>query len=365
MHDGFEPLLPGFDYVEFDDLEARARRRSDENTAGFLVEPIQGEGGIRPASHEFMQGPAQGLRRARPDADPRRGAVRRRAAPARSTPTSSTASTPDIMAVGQGHRRRLPARRLPRHREGGARAWSIGTHGSTYGGNPLAMAAGEAVLDVVANEEFLAHVRADGRAAALGARADDPQPRPICSRSVRGTGPDARHQAEDRQPRAFVAHLRDNHGLLTVAAGDNVVPRAAAADHRRAAISPSSSRGCRPARGSLRGAGGGVSCGTSSTCPTPAATRSRRCSNDAHGPQGGARRLAQGQARRRRAARRPRAGDDLREELDPHPRVASTWRCASWAARAIVLDAATMQLGRGETDRRHRARAVALWSTRS
>ena len=62
----------------------------------------------------------------------------------------------------QGHRRRLPARRLPRHREGGARAWSIGTHGSTYGGNPLAMAAGQAVLDVVANDEFLDHVRRMG-----------------------------------------------------------------------------------------------------------------------------------------------------------------------------------------------------------
>ena len=55
MRDGFEPLLPGFTVVEFDNLEA-ATAAIGEHTAGFLVEPIQGEGGIRPASKEFMQG---------------------------------------------------------------------------------------------------------------------------------------------------------------------------------------------------------------------------------------------------------------------------------------------------------------------
>ena len=55
MHKGFLPLLPGFKYVEFDDLEA-ARAAVGPHTAGFLVEPIQGEGGIRPASQEFLTG---------------------------------------------------------------------------------------------------------------------------------------------------------------------------------------------------------------------------------------------------------------------------------------------------------------------
>ena len=57
LRDGFAPLLPGFTVVEFDDLEA-AEAAVDEHTAGFLVEPIQGEGGIRPASPDFMHGPA-------------------------------------------------------------------------------------------------------------------------------------------------------------------------------------------------------------------------------------------------------------------------------------------------------------------
>ena len=62
MRDGFAPLLPGFKVVEFDDLEA-ALAAIDENTAGFLVEPVQGEGGIRPAATSSCR-PAQGLRRA-------------------------------------------------------------------------------------------------------------------------------------------------------------------------------------------------------------------------------------------------------------------------------------------------------------
>jgi len=55
MIDGFAPLLPGFKVVEFNDLDA-ALAAIDENTAGFLLEPIQGEGGIRPGTHEFLSG---------------------------------------------------------------------------------------------------------------------------------------------------------------------------------------------------------------------------------------------------------------------------------------------------------------------
>src|SRR3546814_1994771 len=55
MHHGFSPLLTGFKYAEFDDLDS-ARALIGPNTAGFLVAPIQGEGGIRPASEAFMRG---------------------------------------------------------------------------------------------------------------------------------------------------------------------------------------------------------------------------------------------------------------------------------------------------------------------
>ncbi|MBA2770947.1 MAG: aminotransferase class III-fold pyridoxal phosphate-dependent enzyme, partial [Sphingomonas sp.] len=64
LRDGFAPLLPGFKVVEFDNLEA-ALGAIDDTTAGFLVEPVQGEGGIRPASQDFIAG----LRRACDDQD--------------------------------------------------------------------------------------------------------------------------------------------------------------------------------------------------------------------------------------------------------------------------------------------------------
>ena len=58
--DGFAPLLPGFKVVAFDNLD-EALAAVDENTAGFLLEPVQGEGGIRPASKEFLAGLPQAV----------------------------------------------------------------------------------------------------------------------------------------------------------------------------------------------------------------------------------------------------------------------------------------------------------------
>jgi acetylornithine/N-succinyldiaminopimelate aminotransferase len=96
----------------------------------------------------------------------------------------------------------------------------VGTHGSTYGGNPLAMAAGGAVLDVVANEEFLEHV------ARMGERLRGALEQMIPNHDhlfegVRGLGLMLGVKMKT-DSRAFVTYLRD-HGILTVAAGDNVM----------------------------------------------------------------------------------------------------------------------------------------------
>jgi acetylornithine/N-succinyldiaminopimelate aminotransferase len=97
----------------------------------------------------------------------------------------------------------------------------VGAHGSTYGGNPLAMAASEAVLDVVANDEFLAEVNRKGER--LRSRIEQFIGNyPELFDEVRGKGLMIGLKLKV-EPRAFVAHLRDNHGLLTVGAGDNVV----------------------------------------------------------------------------------------------------------------------------------------------
>jgi acetylornithine/N-succinyldiaminopimelate aminotransferase len=98
---------------------------------------------------------------------------------------------------------------------------TFGTHGSTYGGNPLAMAAGNAVLDVVANEAFLADVRAT--AERIRTRLEQ----------FIGNYPDLFEEVRGRglmlglkmkvEPRGFMQHLRDKHHVLTVAAGDSTL----------------------------------------------------------------------------------------------------------------------------------------------
>jgi acetylornithine/N-succinyldiaminopimelate aminotransferase len=96
----------------------------------------------------------------------------------------------------------------------------IGTHGSTYGGNPLAMAAGQAVFDVVANEEFLAQVRQKGERLRSALEQMIPNHDHLFD-SVRGVGLMLGIKMKT-DSRSFVNHLR-TRGLLTVAAGDNVM----------------------------------------------------------------------------------------------------------------------------------------------
>jgi acetylornithine/N-succinyldiaminopimelate aminotransferase len=218
MRDGFEPLLPGFAYASFDDLDA-ALALVDDHTAGFLVEPIQGEGGIRPASAEFLQG----LRRVCDE----RGLLLvldevqcGMARTGKLFAHEHYGITPDIMAIAKGIGGGFPLGACLATEEA-AKGMVVGTHGSTYGGNPLAMAAGGAVLDVVANDEFLEQVTntADRLGAALNQMIPNHDDLFL---GIRGKGLMLGLRLKS-DSRAFVAHCRDNHNLLTVAAGDNVV----------------------------------------------------------------------------------------------------------------------------------------------
>jgi acetylornithine/N-succinyldiaminopimelate aminotransferase len=105
--------------------------------------------------------------------------------------------------------------------ENAAAGMVAGTHGSTYGGNPLACAAGMAVLDVVLEPGFLEQVRATGDRLRASLEQLIPNHDQLFD-SVRGMGLMLGLKLK-HDSRAFVAHLRDNHGLLAVAAGDNVV----------------------------------------------------------------------------------------------------------------------------------------------
>ncbi len=217
MRGGFEPLLPGFTVVDFNDLVAAEAAITSE-TAGFLVEPIQGEGGIRPATREFLTGlrklcDQHGLLLIFDEVQCGYGRTGTFFA------HEQYGVTPDIMAVAKGIGGGFPLGACLAT-EKAASGMTFGTHGSTYGGNPLAMAAGEAILDVLLEESFLPRVRETGERLRQALEQMIPNYDHLFE-EVRGVGLMLGVKLKvDSHP--FVAHLR-KHGLLTVAAGDNVV----------------------------------------------------------------------------------------------------------------------------------------------
>jgi acetylornithine/N-succinyldiaminopimelate aminotransferase len=217
LRDGFAPLLEGFEVVAFDDLDA-ALAAIDETTAGFLVEPVQGEGGIRPASPEFLKG----LRAACDEHDLMLVLDEVQCGVARTGTLYAYEQygiVPDILATAKGIGGGFPLGACLAT-EKAASGMVAGTHGSTYGGNPLAMAAGMAVLDVVATPEFLAQVRETG--ARLRSALEQMLPNhDHLFEGVRGLGLMLGVKMKT-DSRAFVAYLR-TRGILTVAAADNVV----------------------------------------------------------------------------------------------------------------------------------------------
>ena len=220
MHKGFLPLLPGFKYCPFNDLDA-AKDLIGPHTAGFLIEPIQGEGGIRVGTQEFLEG----LRDLADEHDLMLVFDEVQTGVARSGTFyvyEQYGVVPDILATAKGIGGGFPLGACLAS-EKAARGMTFGTHGSTYGGNPLAMAAGNAVLDAVANEDFLAAVREKGER--IRTRLEQFIGNyPELFDSVRGKGLLLGLKMKV-EPRAFVAHLRDNHQLLTVSAGDNTMRR--------------------------------------------------------------------------------------------------------------------------------------------
>ncbi|MBA3878516.1 MAG: acetylornithine transaminase [Sphingobium sp.] len=220
MRDGFEPLLPGFAYAPFNDLDA-ALALVDDHTAGFMVETIQGEGGVSVGSEGFITG----LRKAADELglllvldEVQCGYGRT----GKMWAYEHYGITPDIMSVAKGIGGGFPLGACLATEEA-AKGMVFGTHGSTYGGNPLAMAAGEAILDVILEPGFLDHVTAMGERLRAALEQMIPNHDHIFDH-VRGRGLMAGIKLKDSAvSRDFVAHLRDHHGLLTVAAGENVV----------------------------------------------------------------------------------------------------------------------------------------------
>jgi acetylornithine/N-succinyldiaminopimelate aminotransferase len=217
LRDGFAPLLPGFHVVPFDDLGA-VEAAIGPHTAGFLIEPVQGEGGIRPASQAFMAG----LRALADERDLLLALDEVQCGVARTGKLYAYEHygiEPDILATAKGIGGGFPMGACLAT-ERAAAGMVIGTHGSTFGGNPLACAAGQAVLDVVANDEFLERVRNMGDRLRGALEQMIPNHEHLFE-EVRGLGLMLGIKMKS-DSRAFVNYLRER-GLLTVAAGDNVM----------------------------------------------------------------------------------------------------------------------------------------------
>jgi acetylornithine/N-succinyldiaminopimelate aminotransferase len=215
--EGFGPKVEGFDQVPFGDHEALKAAITSE-TGAILVEPVQGEGGIRPLPNECMRGLRElcdehGILLILDEVQSGVGRTGKLFA------HEWAGIEPDIMAVAKGIGGGFPFGACLATASA-ADGMTLGTHGTTYGGNPLAMAVGNAVLDVILDDGFLPHVNDVALVLRQGlASLKDRYPDLIAD--VRGSGlmlgiKCAKSNAD------LVAAMRSEH-LLAVPAGDNVV----------------------------------------------------------------------------------------------------------------------------------------------
>jgi acetylornithine/N-succinyldiaminopimelate aminotransferase len=153
--DGFGPVVEGFDQVPFCDLEA-TKRAIGPATAAILIEPIMGEGGVRVVPPEFLKAlrrlcDENGLLLVYDEVQTGMGRTGDLFAHQR------YGLAPDIMALAKALGGGFPLGACLSTAEA-AKGMTAGTHGSTFGGNPIAMAAGNAVLDVMLAPGFLERV---------------------------------------------------------------------------------------------------------------------------------------------------------------------------------------------------------------
>jgi acetylornithine/N-succinyldiaminopimelate aminotransferase len=215
--EGFGPVVEGFDQLPFGDLEA-VRRAITPETAAILIEPIMGEGGVRVVAPEFLRALRKicddhGLLLVFDEVQTGMGRTGELFAYQRS------GITPDIMALAKALGGGFPMGAVLATAEA-AKGMTAGTHGSTFGGNPLAMAAGNAVLDVMLAHGFFDRVKRlslllKQKLAAIKDRY------PTVISEVRGEGLLLGLRAVVPSG-ALVDALRAQN-LITVAAGDNVV----------------------------------------------------------------------------------------------------------------------------------------------
>ena len=215
--EGFGPKMQGFDQVPLGDLAALNKAITPQ-TAALIIEPLQGEGGVRNVAPEFLRAlrkicDEKGLVLIFDEIQTGVGRTGKLFA------YEWLGIAPDIMCVAKAIGGGFPLGAVLATAEAG-KGMTAGTHGSTYGGNPLAMAVGNAALDIALSRGFLHHVNkiANYLNQQLGALVAG---HPAIFKSVRGFG--MMLGLEMKIPNTeFIAAARDA-GLIVLPAGDNVV----------------------------------------------------------------------------------------------------------------------------------------------
>ncbi|MGI4953797.1 MAG: aspartate aminotransferase family protein [Janthinobacterium lividum] len=214
---GFGPKVDGFDHVPFNNMNA-VRDAIGPETAGILIEPVQGEGGIRPAQLQFLRDlraacDEYGILLALDEVQCGMGRTGKLFA------HEWAGIEPDVMSIAKGIAGGFPMGAILA-KEAVAKHLVAGTHGTTFGGNPLACAAGNAVLDVILAPDFLAEVDRKARRLwhALEAVVAE---YPAVLADVRGAGLILGLKCV--VPNSEMQDALTAEGLLSVAAGDNVV----------------------------------------------------------------------------------------------------------------------------------------------
>jgi len=218
MTKGFGPLLPGFVHLEFGDHDALTEAAKSGTVAGILVEPILGEGGIKVLPDACLKGlrdlcDGHGILMMLDEVQCGVGRTGKLFA------HEWAGVTPDIMMVAKGIGGGFPLGAVLAT-EDAASGMTAGTHGSTYGGNPLACAVGGAVMDIVADDAFLAEV--NRKASSMRQKLEGlVASHPDVFESVRGTG--LMLGLKCKAVNMDVVTAGYDHNLLVVPAADNVI----------------------------------------------------------------------------------------------------------------------------------------------
>jgi acetylornithine/N-succinyldiaminopimelate aminotransferase len=218
--EGFGEPAPGFDILETVNDLALVEKAIGPATAAIMVEPIQGEGGIRVCTREFMQGlralaDKNGLLLILDEVQTGVGRTGKLFA------YESSGIKPDAMAIAKAIGGGFPMGAFLATEEA-AKGMVPGTHGSTFGGNPLAMAVGNAVLETVLEPGFIEGVQQKAlRFKQLLARVQDEHSDVV--EEIRGEGLLMGVKINAKLPAGDVVKACLAEHLLTVGAGDNVV----------------------------------------------------------------------------------------------------------------------------------------------